>query len=438
MSQQSNLYANHLQSVQGSYLRAAKAEGKSGVLIASGSLKYTFLDDHSYPFVVNPHFKAFLPVTDVPDSFILLRESEKPLLLFHQPEDYWHMTPETPTGYWVDQWDITPIANITDAHNHLGDPSELAFIGEEVELAQNWSITHCNEEAILNPVHFSRAYKTDYEIDCLRQANQLAAIGHAAAFEAFQKKESEFGIQQAYLGAIGHREKETPYSNIVALNQHCAVLHYQFYDRTPPTPVRSMLIDAGASYQGYASDVTRTYALESGLFKDLVDAMDTAQRSLISEIEVGMSYVTLHENMHRKLGEILSEFKLVNMSVDGMLETNLTFTFLPHGLGHFLGLQTHDVGGFQQTPEGEHKAAPEKYPALRLTRPIENQQVFTIEPGLYFIPMLLNQLKQSDQGKDVNWTEIDNLLPFGGIRIEDNVVIQNEHVVNLTREAFSL
>ena len=141
--------------------------------------------------------------------------------------------------------------------------------------------------------------------------------------------------------------------------------------------------------------------------------------------------------MHERLGEILRDFKIIDMTVDNMMETNLTFNFLPHGLGHFLGLQTHDVGGFQKNKQGETKAAPEKYPALRLTRKIENQQVFTIEPGLYFIPMLLKELKSSEHNTCVNWSLIDELLPYGGIRIEDNIAVINNQPVNLTREAFA-
>ena len=221
------LYAAHLNEMQDHYLKAAEAEGKSGVLIASGSLKTVFLDDHTYPFKVNPHFKAFVPVTDVPDSFVLLRQGEKPRLLFHQPEDYWHVTPEMPSGYWVEEWNIEPISELKDAHNHLGDPDSLCFIGEETEVADAWQIQHQNEANLLNPLHYQRAYKTEYEIDCLTAASAMAAKGHMAAREAFHAGLSEFQIQQAYLAAIAHREKETPYSNIVALNEHCAVLHYQ-------------------------------------------------------------------------------------------------------------------------------------------------------------------------------------------------------------------
>jgi Xaa-Pro dipeptidase len=150
-----------------------------------------------------------------------------------------------------------------------------------------------------------------------------------------------------------------------------------------------------------------------------------------------MNYADLNAKMHQRIAQLLLESDIVRMSVEDMIATNLTFTFLPHGLGHLLGLQTHDVGGFLQSRQGEERPAPEQYPALRLTRDIENQQVFTIEPGLYFIPMLLKKLKQSPHQSQVNWPLIDALMPYGGIRIEDNVVILNDQPVNLTRLALA-
>ena len=433
------LYEDHLQETAERYLNAAAEQKKRGVLIASGSLKNSFLDDFTYPFQVNPHFKSLVPITDVPDSFVLLREGEKPQLLFHQPADYWHKTPETPTGFWVDQWEITSINTASDAHNHLGDAEQLVFIGEETDVASEFAISMVNPNEVINPIHFDRAFKTDYEIGCLTEASKLAARGHQAAKAAFEAGDSEFQIQQAYLAAIAHREQETPYSNIVAVNEHCAILHYQFYEHLRATDQErySMLIDAGASFQGYAADVTRTYSARSGLFADLIDAMDEAQLAIIDDIKVGTDYSELHTKMHERLARLLKDFQIVDMSADAMVDSNLTFTFLPHGLGHFLGLQTHDVGGFQQDKAGAVKAAPDKYPALRLVRPIQNRQVFTIEPGLYFIPMLLTELRNSEHGSAVNWSLIDELMPFGGIRIEDNIAVINDQPVNLTRQAFS-
>ncbi len=432
-----SLYPEHLTTMMGRIEQALGQEGHSGLLVASGSLKTAFLDDMTYPFKVNPHFKALAPVTDAPDSFMLIRPGDKPRLFHLQPRDYWHLPPATPSGAWTNEWEITPIGSPADMHNALGETKGLAYVGEETAFAEANGITNVNPTSLLSALHFDRAYKTRYEIACIRAANERAARGHSAAERAFRSGASEFEIQQAYLAATREREQQTPYSNIVALNEHCAVLHYQYYDLEPPALSRSMLIDAGAGYNGYAADVTRTYAADAGEFADLVTRMDADQRGIIDEIKPGMNYADLHRRMHERVAHILVDSGISTLSAEELVDTNATFTFLPHGLGHLIGLQTHDVAGFQQDREGATRAAPEQYPALRLTRPIEENQVFTIEPGLYFIPMLLEELKASPQGAGFDWARIESLLPFGGIRIEDNVAVTADGAINLTREAFA-
>ena len=432
-----DLYPAHLARLQQYYADAAMLAGCRGILISAGNLHGCFLDDHHYPFVVNPHFKAWLPITDTPDSFIVFRAGETPRLLFNQPADYWHMKPADPAGFWVEHWEIISIPSVNDAKQYLGDTADLLFIGEQVSLALAWGVSQINTAAALDMLHYERAYKSPYEIACVWQANQIAVQGHRAAEGAFRLGQSEFEIAHTYLGTIAHREQQAPYNAIVALNEHCAVLHYQFYQhqRFAENDRHAMLIDGGASFHGYAADITRTYAYRPGPFQELIKQMDEQHLGIISDIKPGVNYADLHEQMHRRLGEVLRSSGIANMSVDDMLETNLTFSFLPHGLGHFLGLQTHDVGGFQQSRQGETKAAPDKYPALRLTRNIEDQQIFTIEPGLYFIPMLLNQLKQGPHKTAINWDLIDQLIPCGGIRIEDNIAIIDGATINLTRRA---
>ena len=209
-----------------------------------------------------------------------------------------------------------------------------------------------------------------------------------------------------------------------------------------PAARHSFLIDAGARHRCYASDITRSYAADTGecgsdTFSKLIEDLDAAQRGLIDSIQVGQNYLDLHQDMHRRLGRLLADNRLVRCSAEAAFELGITRSFLPHGLGHLLGLQTHDVGGHQSSPAGGQSPPPEEYAALRLTRPVEVNQVFTIEPGLYLIPQLLRSLKEGDHGKQVNWTVVDELRPFGGIRIEDNVLITTSGTRNLTREAFA-
>jgi Xaa-Pro dipeptidase len=123
------------------------------------------------------------------------------------------------------------------------------------------------------------------------------------------------------------------------------------------------------------------------------------------------------------------------MSPDAMLAARVTDHFLPHGLGHFLGLQVHDVGGDLAGPAGGKLPRPTRFPRLRLLRPLDADMVVTIEPGLYFIDTLLDRLRaRRKAARHVQWRRLGDLRKFGGIRIEDDVLVTPSGHRNLTRE----
>jgi Xaa-Pro dipeptidase len=124
---------------------------------------------------------------------------------------------------------------------------------------------------------------------------------------------------------------------------------------------------------------------------------------------------------------------LANGTAEQLVAQGVTSAFFPHGLGHMLGLQVHDMGGYSHDERGTHIAAPEAHPFLRCTRVLAANQVLTIEPGLYIIDTLLNQLSATAK-QAINWTTVDEMRPFGGIRIEDNVIVHQDRVENMTRE----
>jgi Xaa-Pro dipeptidase len=140
---------------------------------------------------------------------------------------------------------------------------------------------------------------------------------------------------------------------------------------------------------------------------------------------------------HRLIADQLREAGIVRCSVDEALDAAVTSVFFPHGIGHLLGLQVHDVAGLAADGSGAEIPRPAGHPYLRLTRRLEPGFVVTVEPGLYFIELLLEQARGGPAGQHINWSAVEKLRPFGGIRIEDDVLCTTGTPENLTREAFA-
>jgi Xaa-Pro dipeptidase len=431
------LYPDHLLTLRRRSDAALARGGFEHLLIAAGAPQYQFLDDRPYPFAVNPHFKHWLPVTKAPGSWLVYTPGHRPKLIYLQPHDYWHVVPDAPAGYWVEHFDIAIIREPHEARALLpADAARCAILGEPNAAAGD--AVPNNPQTLLDYLHYYRAFKSDYELAMMRIASKLGARAHRAAEAAFRGGESEYGIHMAYLRAVHETESELPYSNIIALNQHGAVLHYTDLNRAPPTHGHSFLIDAGASFHGYASDITRTYAgTNAHDFRNLVDAVDAVQRQLAGKVCAGQSYSELHLLAHHLLAAVLHDHGFVRMSAESAVESGVSATFFPHGLGHLIGLQVHDVAGFQRDDSGGTIDRPAGHPYLRLTRSLEPRMVTTIEPGLYFIELLLAQLKAGPHAGDIDWARVDRFRQFGGIRIEDDVACTDREPENLTRDAFA-
>ena len=430
------LYSDHLATLKRHADTALERARCDHLVVAAGTPRVQFLDDRPYPFAPNPWFKHWVPVTKAPGSWLVYTPGKKPTLIYLQPRDYWHVVPDAPAGYWVEHFDIVTIREAAEAEKHLPDAARSAIVGEDN--AGVGAIVPNNPEALLAYLHYQRTFKTPYELAMMRVASKIGARSHRAAEAAFRGGESEFGIHMAYLAAARQTDNELPYSNIVALNEHGAVLHYTELHHAPPARAHSFLIDAGASFHGYASDITRTHAaLDAGEFGALIDAVDVAQRDFCAKVRAGQDYADLHVHAHHALAEILRDQGFIRMSADSAVESGVSSTFFPHGLGHGIGLQVHDVAGFQQNDRGGTIARPPGHPYLRLTRTLEPGMVTTIEPGLYFIDMLLAELKQKPEAREVNWDKVDAFRKYGGIRIEDDVVCTEGDPENLTRDAFA-
>jgi Xaa-Pro dipeptidase len=432
------LYRQHLAEKLSRFQCILGETGFDEIVISSGESKMQFSDDMAYPFKANPYFREWVPLGKRAGCYLQISAAaSKPKLFLLRVEDIWHTAPESlPAGF--DQGlEIVEYASIDELQTHLAKrDGGTALISETNELslaADCW-----NPQAVIHQIDFQRPAKTLYEQECVREANRQAAPAHRAAYQAFMAGASELEIAAAYLAACNQSENEMPYGIIAGVNEHAAVLHHHNLFKQAQTP-RSFLIDAGVAVNGYASDITRTYAFDQGSdFADMIRVMDAAQLELVAAGGLGKCPVELNVLSQLKIAEILRQFDVIKVSAEEAFDADITASFYPHGLGHHLGSNVHDRGGNLANAQGDKVPASEKYPKLRSSAPMVANQIHTVEPGLYFIPSLLDRLRVGEHAGKFNWSRVDEFIPFGGIRIEDNIVVhQDGRLENLTRDAFA-
>lgn len=430
----SRSYAEHVAERQRKAELALAASGFDALLIHSGTPHTYFADDQDAPHHVTPHFAHWLPL-EGPGHLLLVRPGRRPKLMRLAPEDYWYE--QTPLGkpFWARCFEIAEVSDRERGLKEARLEGRVAWISDDVGFARAHGVPgDCfNPAALLARLDWERSFKSAYEVECLREAERIAGRGHRAARESFEAGGDELAIHQAFMRAVGGTEAELPYPTIIALDEKAATLHYT--GKRTGVKGKVLLIDAGARHLGYGSDITRTHTRRGvhKVFQQLVAGMDALQRELVAKVRPGMPYLDLHKAAHLAIAELLQQVGVLKLGAQESVAAGLTAPFFPHGLGHFLGIQVHDVAGRQAAPEGGVNPPPPHFPYLRTTRVIEEGQVFTVEPGLYFIEMLLRDHRNGAQRKLIEWKLVDELAPFGGIRIEDNVLVTKDGCENLTR-----
>ena len=423
------LYQEHLAVLIHRYENAMAHFGLDAIVLASGEKSYYFQDDHTHPFHAYSGAQQWLPFTLCAETYVVLETGKKPTLVWPIRDDFWHAPNPVPSGDWQQNWNIVTAKKTDKWFADL--PKQTAWLGPQ---AMQFTVA-C--EGLKAYVDFAKAVKTDFEIHAMRQASMRGAAGHLAAKEAFLAGMSELEIHLAFLKASQQSAFQEPYPGIVGLDEHAAVLHYEHKSIEQVVNSRTLLIDAGANEHGYASDITRTFTRHDDDFNALINDLDTMEQKLCRSAMSGVSFRDLHQDTLAGIATLLLEHKICALSVEEQLAKRIPQVFFPHGLGHLLGLQVHDVGGHQIDQTGTLSKPDEHAPFLRLTRTLEKNMVITIEPGLYFIPMLIEKMQAEVSSHGCDMARIKHFMPYGGIRIEDNVVVKNDQPENLTRIAFS-
>jgi len=270
----------------------------------------------------------------------------------------------------------------------------------------------------------ARRPKDAHELDLLRKACAATAAGFRALVAALQAGVSERQLQVelelAFLRAGGDR---TGYGTIVGVGSNSGVLHFTPGERVAK-PGDVVLVDAGAEVGRYTADVTRTYRLpggDDGFFRSLHALVLSVERHAIAGCKPGTEWRDLHLAAAHEIAEGLVSLGLLVGSAESLVERDTHALFFPHGLGHMVGLGVRDASGY--LPGRERSARP-GLAMLRTDLPLEKGYVMTVEPGIYFIPALLQDPALRERHRDaVRWDRVDALMDFGGIRIEDDVLV---------------
>ncbi len=427
-------YAEHIAWLERAYAEALDATGFEAVVLHSGAQqKRAEADDQYWPLRPSPHFQHWLPLSE-PDCLLVVQPGRRPRLLWPRGTSYWERPAAPDSDHWQSSFEIIEVSSPEAMRDYL--PREgAALIGERRSVPDVWGAGHAvNPEELVKQLDELRTRKTAYEVLCIAEANRRAAAGHRRVAEAFLSGDhAELDLHLLFLAATRQDDPETPYKNIVALGSNAATLHHISYGRTVARrPAESLLIDAGATYQGYTSDITRTYVKGAGgageTFTHLVTRVEQMQAQLCGEAVAGLPFPELHERAHGHVAGILHDLGIVRMPPAEIASAGVTRAFFPHGLGHSLGLQCHDVGCAEIPPT-------EQTDWLRNTTVIAPGQVFTIEPGVYFIEGKLAELRAGPHASAVDWRLVEELAALGGVRIEDDVHVTGAGapVDNLTR-----
>jgi Xaa-Pro aminopeptidase len=284
------------------------------------------------------------------------------------------------------------------------------------------------------PLNHIRRQKDAVELRRMRQAERATRAGFAAVLPLLRAGVTERVLQiELEAEFLRSGADSLAYDTIVAGGPNSAVLHH------PPTarPLEDgelVLIDAGGEYRGYDSDVTRTYPVSGHLSVEQGEIhaiVKEASRAAIDRCVPGTEFRDVHRRAAVRIGSGLVELGILEGEPETLVERGTVSLFFPHGIGHMVGLGVRDAGEVLPGREPD----PDEFPRLRVDLPLLPGHVVTIEPGIYFVPALLNDPDMRARHRDaVRWEHAERLLDFGGIRLEENVLISEDGAEVLTSD----
>jgi Xaa-Pro aminopeptidase len=421
-----------------------KEVGEGVILWIGHILQPRNFANNAYPFRQNSHFLYYTGISE-PDMALLSFPEPDHDILFSKPESMddiiWSGPKRSRTDLAHDAG-VDAVEDMERLEQHLAKiraqgtkihylpPYQYSALSRTAQLLN----TNADEvienvsQILMQRVAKQRSIKSDAEIAEIENALSVTDQMHRASMAAARPGVRESEIAGMIQGIALARDRQQAFPPIVTI--HGEVLHNNSYDGLLAEG-QLLLCDAGAeSPMYYASDITRTCPV-SGRFTpvqaEVYELVLRVQLGAIDMIRPGITNREVHLGACRLVVEGLCSMGLMKGNISNAVEAGAHALLFPHGIGHMMGLDAHDMedlGDIVGYKDREERSGQFGLNSLRLSRPLEPGFVITAEPGIYFIPALIDRWQQEGRHREfINYDKIDAFRNFGGIRIEDDVLV---------------
>ncbi|MFN3361496.1 MAG: aminopeptidase P family protein [Pseudanabaenaceae cyanobacterium] len=406
--------------------KLAQLVGDSPVLLWSGARQPRNFPANTYPFRASSHFLYFAGLSL--ENAVLAIEPGGTILFWDEPPPsyaLWHG--DSPQGealaaclgaaacYPKSKLKEYPSLNralTIPVPSVLGEQREILGTVPQLDPRLALAIVEC------------RLTQDEWALQEMRRSAKVTMAAHLAGMEATPRSQTCAQVRGAIEGVIIAHDCTTAYNSIVTTQGQ--VLHSETYSH-PLNPGDLLLVDVGAEVpSGWATDVTRTYPV-TGKFspsqKAIYEIVLQAQLAAIAMIRPGVEYQDVHLQACHVLTEGLVDLGILRGNPADLVAEHIHSAFFPHGVGHLLGLDVHDMedlGDLAGYAPGRTRSTAPGLKYLRLHRPLQAGMVVTIEPGFYQVPSILSDPLYQPF---INWEKLEELRDVQGIRIEDDVLV---------------
>lgn len=433
-------------------------EPRAAALLEGGtsdSWAYYSSDTTCDVFRQEPFFRYLFGVNE-PDLYGLLDFQTKETVLFVPavpPAAERFLGPTRPPEWYVEKYGLSKAIIYEDAAASLQEELQRRKItkiyvlkgtnsdsGRDIlppEVAFKLKVSVDDSPLLYTTLCACRVYKVPLEVAHMRASCLASSQAHVFVMKNLYEGMIELHGEILFKAFVGYAggSRQVGYTCICCAGENGATLHYGHAGRPNDAQIKRgdmLLFDMGGEYEGYSTDITVSYPI-NGTFTSqqqvVYQAVFAAARQTKKLMKPGVDWKDLHRNAEQVILKHLIIAGLLRGTVNQCMRLAFGSLFMPHGLGHFIGLDTHDVGGYVGTVRSEEEGL--RY--LRTTRILEKHMVITVEPGCYFIKPLLDKVLQDPiRRKFINVDVLQGYMGIGGVRLEDVVVVTDEGIANLT------